>query len=199
MPILHLPVARPPVGRSSTYHLLALANMETRAGAILCSMDDRSMEVVVKPWYRQFYLQRGDADWLPDQVSELGYATRVEAIDGFVYVGTVMYGHPTSVSIRVTDAPPVLTDDGDHVVEVSVTGEGPLKVLSWGADEPDAVIVVSPGPLRLRATWFGLFDAATHPDADVGGDDTSPERVALEVWPAPAASPVVVRAWSRTE
>ena len=58
---------------------------------------------VVKPWYRQFYLLRGEAEWTSDRVSPGAYESCLEAIDGFVYVGTSMYGHPTDVRVEVHD------------------------------------------------------------------------------------------------
>ena len=33
-------------------------------------VSDENAAVIVRPWYRQFYLRRGDADWSSDQVSE---------------------------------------------------------------------------------------------------------------------------------
>src|SRR4051812_39383358 len=32
----------------------------------------RTIDAVVKPWYRQFYLLRGEAPWASDQVSNVG-------------------------------------------------------------------------------------------------------------------------------
>ena len=63
------------------------------------------ISTVVHPWYRQFYLRRGDAEWASDRVTAEGYAVRIEAIDGFVYVGTSMYGHPTAVRVGSTTPP----------------------------------------------------------------------------------------------
>jgi hypothetical protein len=72
-----------------------------------------------------FYLRRGDADWASDQVSELGYLAQLEAIDGFVFVGTAMFGSPTRVIIEVHDGIPGKWDDAaDRIVEDSMHGHG---------------------------------------------------------------------------
>jgi hypothetical protein len=124
---------------------------------------------VVHPWYRQFYLRRGEAEWASDRVTDEGYDVRIEAIDGFVYVGTSMYGHPTEVRVEAHDTPPEAPDDADHEVEVSLLGNGPLAILSWGDVDPVATIELPDGqsgygragsawrpPWRIRTTtWAG--------------------------------------------
>jgi hypothetical protein len=150
---------------------------------------------VVHPWYRQFYLRRGEAEWASDRVTDEGYDVRIEAIDGFVYVGTSMYGHPTEVRVEAHDTPPAAPDDADHEVEVSLLGNGPLAILSWGDVDPVATIELPDGPVRLRASWFGLAAAVAHPDNDLGGEDPSPERLLFQAWPAVPAAPRVTRRW----
>lgn len=159
-----------------------------------------AVETVVKPWYRQFYLLRGEAEWASDRVSPTAYESCLEAIDGFVYVGTSMYGHPTDVRVEVHDAEPLdVPADADQVVEVSLAGEGPLAILSWGANDPEATVGVPAGPLRLRASWFGLAAADAHPDNDLGGVEPSPERVLFELWPGPQSERRTIRRWARDE
>ena len=156
------------------------------------------ISTVVHPWYRQFYLRRGDAEWASDRVTAEGYAVRIEAIDGFVYVGTSMYGHPTAVRVEVHDTAPDAPDDADHEAEVPLVGGGQLAVLSWGDDEPVATAELPDGRCRLRASWFGVADAEAHPDNDLGGEDLSPERLQFQVWPAAAAARRVTRRWGGT-
>jgi len=152
---------------------------------------------IVHPFYRQFYLRRGSAPWATDGVSSDGYGARLEAIGGFVYVGTTMYGSPTVVTVEVRDDPPALVHhDGDHVVEVSVAGEGLLALFSWGADHPEETVDPPPGPLRLRGSWTGMAAARADPDYEAGTDRRSPERVAFQVWAAPIAPRAVLRAWA---
>ncbi|MGH3665277.1 MAG: hypothetical protein ACRDU8_04165 [Egibacteraceae bacterium] len=151
---------------------------------------------VVSPWYRQFYLRRGAARWASDEVSTEGYEARLDAIGGFVYVGTEMYGSPTEVIVEVHDTEPPVAENADRVVDASVGGDGPLAVLSWGEQEPDVVIDVPGGTLRLRAAWSGLSEAQGHADQEVGGDERSPERVLLQVWAAAIRSPIVQRRWA---
>ena len=154
------------------------------------------VQVVVKPWYRQFYLRRGLAPWASDQVSVEGYEAHLEAIGGFVCVSVEMYGSPTSVKVEVHDIEPPQIEDADRSVEVSVDGDGPLSILSWGDDEPATAVEVPVGPIRLRSSWFGLANTIGHPDYETGGQTESPERVLLQVWPAPIGATVVLRPWS---
>ena len=89
--------------------------------------------MIVRPWYRQFYLRRGDADWSSDQVSEDGYTRGLEVIDGFVYVGTTMYGSPTEVVIDLHVSDPGLHPSADRHSDALLDGDGNLDVLNWGA------------------------------------------------------------------
>ena len=139
---------------------------------------------MVKPSYRQFYIRRGDEPWASDAVSDEGYARGVEAVGGFVYVGTTMFGNPTTVVVEVGDSPPSEVTDADRCAEVTVEGDGQLAVFSWGEDDPVGVVEVPPGPLRLRVAWAGSSAAAAHPDADIGGDSLSDESIHIQVWPA---------------
>jgi hypothetical protein len=146
---------------------------------------DAETNVVVQPWYRQFYLRRGSAEWNSDKVSGAGYSRGLEAIDGFVYVGTTMYGSPTQITIRVHASNPGPPDPADRAAEVRLDGDGHLAVLNWQPGEAAVADVVLPtGPLLVRASWHGTAQAAAHPDYDLGGEDLSPERVVLDLWPA---------------
>jgi hypothetical protein len=146
----------------------------------------QEIEVVVKPWYRQFYLRRGDADWLSDQVSDEGYERGLQAIDGFAYIGTTMYGSPTNVGVRVHDTDPGPPDAHvDCFAEARLTGSGDVAILNWEpGDDPAAVIPVPPGPVAIRVSWLGTNAAAAHPDWDIGGEQLSPERLILDLWPS---------------
>lgn len=148
-------------------------------------MPDISIEAVVKPWYRQFYLRRGEAEWQSDRISNEGYERGFEAVNGFVYVGTTMYGNPTRVMVLVHDGNPGPPDPAaERVVEARLDGAGDIAVLNWDpGEDPVAVAPVPDGSLQIRASWFGMNDAAAHPDWDVGGDALSPEQLALDVWP----------------
>ena len=159
----------------------------------------QSVTGVVKPSYRQFYLRRGEEEWASDQVSDEGYKTRLEAIGGFVYVGTSMWGFAVEVTFEVHDSEPLgIRDDADHIVEVSVSGSGPVAVLSWywePFDEPVAVVQVPVGDLRLRGTWTGVGAAETHPDQDLAGPELSPERLLFQAWPAQRGDRAVLKEW----
>jgi len=143
------------------------------------------VHAVVLPWYRQFYLRRGDVDWLSDQISPEGYEGGLEAIDGFAYVGTTMYGNPTGVAVRVHDAEPGPPDaEPDRVAEARLGGAGYVAVRSWDpSEEPACVIPLPHGPVHIRAAWYGMAEAADHPDCDLGGGDLSPERLTIDFWP----------------
>ena len=141
--------------------------------------------VTVFPWYRQFYLRRGNATWRSDEISEDGYALGVESIDGFVFVGTTMYGSPTQVHVRVHESYPGEPASCDRTAEVLIEGEGDLALLNWEPGEPPAgEVPLPPGAVQARVSWHGSADAEAHPDYDLGGDELSPERLVLDIWPA---------------
>ena len=140
-------------------------------------------QTVVNPWYRQFYLRRGDAPWASDRISKDGYEAHLEAVEGFVCVSTEMYGSPTPVSIEIHDSEPVPVENADRSVEVSVDGDGPIAVLSWAEEEASTSIDTPDGPLRLRVSWFGLSETIGNPAREAGGEAESPERILLQVWP----------------
>ena len=140
--------------------------------------------VLVRPWYRQFYVRRGAAEWRSDEVSDEGYERGLEAVDGFMYVSTTMFGSPTRVTVRVHDEEPAIDAAAERTADTTVTGDGPIAVLNWDpSDPPVASIAVPQGRLSVRASWHGVSEARNHPDSEFGGDDTSPERVVLDVWP----------------
>jgi len=145
-------------------------------------VEDRVL-AVVKPWYRQFYVQRGDARWASDEVSAEGYAAGVEAIGGFMYVGTTMYGSPTTVTVEVTDAEPPIPSEADRSATVEIGGEGPVALLSWGDNEPVAIVDVPEGSLRCRVSWTGSEEASAHADVEIGGRSPSPEAILIQLWP----------------
>jgi hypothetical protein len=150
-------------------------------------MSEVTGSAIVHPWYRQFYLRRSDAEWCADQVSDDGYVQGLEAIDGFVYVGTTMYGSPTEVAIHLHATDPGPNPAADRLAESMLTGEGgDLDVHNWEAGDPPVATVSLPrGALRLRASWFGMREAAAHPDVDLGGTARSPERIVIDLWPVP--------------
>ena len=153
--------------------------------------------MVVNPWYRQFYLQRGEAPWASDQLSHAGIERALEEHGGFVYVGTSMYGNPVEVALELHGNEPLPDESADRVTEVSLSGSGSLGVLDWGENEPQLVFALPEGTLRLRASFSGLAAADAHPDNDVSGEELSPERILLQLWPGPLAKPAVIRAWAR--
>jgi len=148
-------------------------------------MAEHEIRAVVQPLYRQFYLRRGDAEWLSDQISDGGYERGLEAIDGFAYVGTTMYGNPIGVVARVHALAPGAPDaDADRVAEARLHGDGDVAILSWDPDqEPVATVPLPHGSVHIRASWYGMGEAAAHTDFDVGGEDLSPERLRIDFWP----------------
>jgi hypothetical protein len=158
-------------------------------------MQVSSAKVVVNPWYRQFYLQRGDAPWASDQLSRAGIERALEESGGFVYVGTSMYGNPVEVALELHDEEPSPDEHADRVTEVPLSGSGALGVLSWGDTDPELVFELPEGPLRLRALFSGLAAADAHPDNDLSGEELSPERICLQFWPAPLGEPSAIRVW----
>ena len=80
-------------------------------------VNDEGKSVMIRPWYRQFYLRRGDAEWYSDRISDHGYTSGLEAVDGFAYVGTTMYGSPTEVVIEVRQDDPGIPESADRSAE----------------------------------------------------------------------------------
>jgi hypothetical protein len=149
-------------------------------------VSDHHAAVVVQPWYRQFYLRRGDAEWCSDRISDDGYAQGLEAIDRFVYVGTTMYGSPTEVVVGVHFVDPGLHRSADRHADAVLGGDGDLAVLNWEPGGPPVTTVrLPPGNFAVRASWFDTAAAAEHRDVESGGDVRSPERIALDLWPVP--------------
>ena len=145
----------------------------------------RSVAVVVRPCYRQFYLRRGQAEWRSDEISAAGYEQGLEEVEGFVYVGTAMYSSPTRLAIAVHPSDPGAPPNADRVAMVAITGHGDLAVLNWEPGVPAvATVRVPTGRLLARVGWYGSDVAAQHPDNDIGGDEVSPEHLTLDLWPA---------------
>lgn len=159
-------------------------------------MQVSAAKVVVNPWYRQFYLQRGDAPWASEQLTRAGIDRALETTGGFAYVGTSMYGNPVEVTLELHDEEPSALAEADRVTEVSLSGSGSLGVLGWGENAPELTLDLPEGPLRLRASFFGLAAADAHPDNDVSGEELSPERILLQLWPAALQEPAAIRAWA---
>jgi hypothetical protein len=154
---------------------------------------ERAWSGTVEPDYFQFYLRRAGAPWASDAVSEPGYAARLWTDGGFVYVGTARQFGTTPVDVDVTTAPPgPAAPSWQHVAEVSLESGGAIEVLSWGADDPVVTIDVDGGPLRLRVSWTGLVAERFE---GMEADGSSDERLAITIWPAPAAPAEVVRRW----
>lgn len=141
--------------------------------------------VIVRPWYRQFYLRRGAAEWRSDQISDEGYSVGLETLGGFVYVGTTTYGSPTRLTIRVHSSDPGPSRSADRTAEALLTGDGDLAVLNWNRGDPAVAEVALPtGDMRARMSWHGTAAAQAHPDCEIGGEDLSPEHLVLDLWPA---------------
>jgi hypothetical protein len=142
-------------------------------------------KVIVRPWYRQFYLRRGEAEWSSHLVSDEGYSAGLEAIDGFAYVATTMYGSPTEVVLRIHSSEPEVVVDADRVAETILGGEGDVAVHNWDTDGPPTAIVrLHTGEYHVRAAWCGSAQAEAHPDYDIGGELLAPEHIVLDFWPA---------------
>ena len=73
------------------------------------------------------------------------------------------------------------------MTEVSLSGSGPLGVLNWGDVEPELVVRAARGAAPAARLVLGLAAADAHPDNDVSGDELSPERILLQLWPGPLA------------
>jgi hypothetical protein len=150
-------------------------------------------EGTVEPDYFQFYLSTGSGTHAADQVSGTGYETHLEAsAPGFIYVGTLKKYSETPIRLEVHDTEPgAPSAEWQHVVDVSINGDGGINVLSWPADL--AFAVPTPvGPLRVRAKWAGLDEGLAE---GLREDGSSDEHLELQIWPSPHAPREVVRWW----
>jgi len=150
----------------------------------MCTVLVDSVRAEVHPWYWQFYLRRGSAEWASEQISSEGYESHLECINGFVYVGTWTYGSRTSVAVELHDEEPPTTGESDHVVEVALDGDGQLAILNWEPDDaPVAELDLPTGRMALRGSWTGVHAAEEFPERDTSGDQPSPEKIRLQIWP----------------
>jgi hypothetical protein len=155
-----------------------------------------SVSAEVHPWYWQFYLLRGSAKWSSDQVSPQGYETHLESIDGFVYVGTWTHGSNTSVTIELHDSEPTPAK-ADHVVEVTLDGDGSLALLNWDPDDaPVARIDLPSGRMALRGLGTGLQAVEEFPEREVAGNQPSPEMIRFQIWSSAERRAKVLTEWS---
>ncbi len=139
--------------------------------------------------YFQFYIQDESADgdlsdaWTDDAVEQL-FAVG----PGVVGIGTVR-NMDVPVSVEILEAETAV-DLGawDQVVECTLVTQSANLVIAGCTDYfPDAArIPVAPGIYRLRACYAGLD---TLSDDDLEGND----RYHLQLWPAPAIEPVVLK------
>jgi hypothetical protein len=151
-------------------------------------------EGIVNPGYFQFYLSTRSGTHAADQVSGAGYETHLEAsAPGFIYVGTLKKYSATPIRVEVHDQEPdAPSAEWQHVVDVSITGDGVINVLSWPADI--ALSVPTPaGPLRVRAKWAGLEEGLGE---GLREDGSSDERIELQIWPSTHAPGEVLRWWT---
>jgi len=139
--------------------------------------------------YFQFYIQDEAVD------GDLSDAWSDEAVDqlfavgpGVVGIGTVRnMDVPVTVEILAAEKPVDLAE-WDHVVECTLVTESANLVVAGCTDYfPDvARIAIAPGTYRLRACYAGLD---TLSDDGLEGND----RYHLQLWPAPAIEPVVLK------
>ena len=138
----------------------------------------------VQPWYWQFYLRRGNADWASDQISSEGHEAHLECISGFVYVGTWTYGSRTTVTIELHEQEPRPDGHADHVEEVVLDEDGQLAILNWEPnDVPVAEIHLPTGQMTLRGSSTDVRAANEFSERETGGDQPSPERILIQIWP----------------
>jgi hypothetical protein len=156
----------------------------------------QSINAEVHPWYWQFYLQRGDAEWASERVSAQGYDLHLESFGGFVYVGTWTYGGVTSVTLEIHDDEPI-APKSDHAAEVPLGGDGPLALLNWEPGEaPVAQVDLPAGPMALRASWTGLQAVLDSPELEVSGGLLSPEVIQFQIWPSTEHRLKILKSWS---
>lgn len=105
---------------------------------------------------------------------------------GLVKVGTASYFPPAPLVVELHDEAPELDEDWDHVAEGSLELTG--DELAIGLFDFQS-LPVRGGVYRVRASGRNLDAADTE---ESGGD-----RYRVQLWPAPASPPVIVKCWSR--
>jgi hypothetical protein len=139
--------------------------------------------------HMQFYVAAADGEQRTDIVWDGGGLERhLGVAEGVIAVGTVGYCD-VPVVVEVWDEHAPLDLDGwDHVVEASLEVSSGRVVLGGVEGPADlAPLDVAPGTYRVRSSAAGLDDA----DELDGGD-----RYRIQLWPADAAEPEVVKWWS---
>lgn len=141
--------------------------------------------------YHHFYLSDatctealGDA-WTPDAVTE-----RLAIGDGVIGIGTARnMDVPVEVHVLAA-APPDDAASFQHVTECSLPVPTGALIVNGPTDSNDDArrFAVPPGSVRVRASHLGLD---TLSEDGLRGKD----RYRLEIWPAPASAPRVVKQW----
>jgi hypothetical protein len=139
--------------------------------------------------YFQFYVQDESVEGdLAESWNEEAVARLLAVAPGTVGIGTVR-NMEVSVSLEILTAePPLELDPWDHIVDCSLVVASQHLVVAGCTDYfPDtARIPVHPATYRLRAFYAALGSLS---EDGLSGDD----RYHLQLWPAPAIDPVVVK------
>ena len=136
----------PTVSRTPDSHRRAARPQSLRQGRQNRGMQVSAAKVVVNPWYRQFYLQRGDAPWASDQLSRCRHRTGTRGdAEGSSTSGRRCTAIPSRSTLELHDEEPSPHEHADRVTEVSLSGSGALGVLSWGDDRARARVRAARG------------------------------------------------------
>lgn len=146
----------------------------------------RAVDAEVYASHFQFYVVDPEADWDPPDWNGVELEQHVGVGTGLVGIGTAAY-EVVPVRLEVWPDEPPLDDGWDHVVEASLeVRSGRVGLGSVDGLDDVEPIPVEPATYRVRSSAAGL-DGATEMDA---GDSYR-----LQLWPAPAAAPAVIRWW----
>ena len=143
--------------------------------------------------YFQFYLQDDHAEGrdIAAQWSDDDVARMLTVGPGVVGIGTARnMSVPVSLEL-LGEAPALDLTAWDHVVECTLVASSGQLVIAGSSDYlPDAArIPVAPGMYRVRLACAGL---GTVSGSGMEGDD----RYHLQLWPATAAEPVVLKQYA---
>lgn len=153
------------------------------------------LDLVVYASYNQFYVcDEGPWEGVDhlspeDDMLWVGAAAenRLDVRPGTIAVLTKTYGSVRVQIERLTAAPQDEPERHDHVVEASLESRsGTLVVIQETAEV--GKLITGPGVYRARVSWDGL-DLASETNAD----DEPVETVRIELWPAPAIEPRVLK------
>jgi hypothetical protein len=148
--------------------------------------------------YGQFYLESRTEDVFEGLTeSRGGQANGLcgAAVPGLLFLTTGLHTGHTRVTVEVVDAPPLIGDEWEDVVEASFRpATGKVALVQW-AGAASWPLPLPPIDYRVRYSATGM-DQARERDTLLAGEPLL-DRYLLQFWPAPLAPDAVIRETSQ--